>query len=144
MRRVVLAAFLAASACTGPVERVTDVASPSGGPTDRATGSRTTTVVGEGIAVDTPFPNGEVGSPVSVTGTADVIGAEVTVRVLDETGSELASTIVEASCGDGCEGTFAVELFFFVERVQEGTIEVSGASATAPPPVVRVPVILSP
>jgi hypothetical protein len=74
-----------------------------------------TEIVGEGIVVETPFPNGDVGTTVSVTGTADVVGAALTVRVLDEQGGELAQMIVEASCGDGCMGTFAAAIFYFVQ-----------------------------
>jgi hypothetical protein len=35
--------------------------------------------VGECIVVETPFPNGDVGTTVSVTGIADVVGAALTV-----------------------------------------------------------------
>ena len=143
MRRaaaVVLA--LLAMACTEPVERVTEVLTPSPNASATPVGDRLTEIVGDSIAVETPFANGDVGSPVSVTGTADVVGAAVTVRVLDEAGSELAQTIVAASCGDGCAGIFATELFFFVQEPVPGWIEVSGASAEGPAPRVRVPVVL--
>ena len=146
MRRAALAVLLAlaASACTEPVGRVTEVLTPTPSPSASPGAGLSPEVVGDAIEVETPFPEGEVGSPVSVTGTADVVGADVTVRVLDEDGTELAATIAEASCGDGCRGTFAAELFFFVEERQPGWIEVSGASTQAPPPLVRVPVFLAP
>ena len=146
MRRGVLVALLviAASACTEPVERVTEVLTPTQGPSATPSGERVTEAVGEAIVVETPFQNGEVGTPVSVTGTADVVGAVVTVRVLDGARGELAQAIVDASCGDGCTGTFAAELFFFVSEPQPGWIEVSGASTIGPPPRVLVPVILFP
>jgi len=146
VRRSVLAALLAlvAAGCTGPVEHLTEVLTPSPSASASPSGERVTRIVGDGVAVETPFAGGEVGSPVSVTGSADVLGAQVAVRVLDDAGNELASTVVEASCGDGCVGTFATELFFFVKKRQPGWVEVSGASAEAPAPVVTVPVILAP
>jgi hypothetical protein len=96
------------------------------------------------IVIETPFVNGEVANRVSISGTADVLDATLVVRVLDEHGYELAATVVEASCGDGCLGTFAAELFFFVERRQRGKVEVSGVSADGGPAVASVPVLLVP
>jgi len=144
MRRLAFGALLALGtvACTEPVERVTEVLTPSPSASGTPAGERLTEIVGDAIVVETPFASGEVGAPVSVTGTADVLGAAVTIRVLDEGGNELASTIVEASCGDGCTGTFEAELFFFVREQTLGWIEVSGASTRSPPPMVRVPVVL--
>ena len=141
-----MAALLAvvAIACTEPVERVTEALTPSPSTSETPAGDRLTEIVGDAIVVETPFANGDVGTPVSVTGTADVVGAAVTVRVLDGSGGELAQTIVKASCGDGCAGTFAAELYYFVPDRTPGWVEVSGASAEGPAPRVRVPVILFP
>jgi Immunoglobulin-like domain of bacterial spore germination len=146
MTRAAMAALLAvvAIACTKPVERVTEALTPSPSASETPTGDRLTEIVGDAIVVETPFADGDVGTPVSVTGTADVVGASVTVRVLDDAGGELAQTIVQATCGDGCVGTFAAELFYFVPKRTSGWIEVSGASAEGPAPRVRVPVILFP
>jgi hypothetical protein len=146
MRCAVVAALFAlvAAACTEPVERLTEVLTPSPSAGATSVGVRVTEIVGDAIVVETPFENGEVGTPVSVTGTADVVGAAVTVRVLDEAENELAQTIVRASCGDGCTGAFAAELFYFVEEQLPGWIEVSGASAEGSAPMVRVPVTLFP
>lgn len=135
---------LVVTACTEPVESLTEALDPSPDASSTPAGERLTEVVGEGIVVETPLPNGDVGPPVSVTGTADVVGAAVTIRVLDEAGGELAQTIVEASCGDGCVGTFAAEVFYFVQEANPGWIEVSGASADGPASRVRVPVTLFP
>ena len=88
--------------------------------------------------------DGDVGTPVSVTGTADVVDAALTVRVLGEDGVELAAIVVKASCGDGCRGTFATELSYFVERSQPGTIEVTGVGADGDPALSSVPVELFP
>jgi hypothetical protein len=146
MRRavVLVASVFALAGCTGRVEEVTSALTPTPEASTGPTGPRLTEVVGDAIVVETPFPNDEVGSPVSITGTADVAGGEVTVRVLDGAGNELAQTIVEASCGDGCTGTFAAELYYFVPERTPGWVEVSGASAEVPAPRVRVPVILFP
>lgn len=146
MRRATAGALLAlvALACTEPVEGVTEALSPSPDVSVTPAGERLTQVVGDQIVVDTPLPNGEVGTPVSVTGTADVVGAAVTIKVLDGSLGELSQTIVEASCGDGCVGEFAAELFYFVQEPTPGWIEVSGSSANGPAPRVLVPVVLFP
>jgi hypothetical protein len=142
MRPAVPAALaLVVAACTGPVERVTEALSPSPRPSPTL---RVTRTVGDAIEVQTPLENDEVGSPVSVRGTADVAGAQVVVRVLDDAGAELAQAVTDASCGDGCRGTFAVEVYFFVEERTPGWVEVSGASAEGPAPLVRIPVVLAP
>lgn len=107
-------------------------------------GSATTAVEDPAIAIETPFVNGEVGTPVSVTGTAEVVDAALTVRVLGEDGKELAAIVVRASCGDGCRGTFGTELFFFVERRQPGAIEVSGIGGDGERALASVPVVLFP
>jgi hypothetical protein len=104
----------------------------------------TTAVQDPAIAIETPFLDGDVGTPVSVTGTADVVDAALTVRVLGEEGDELAAIVVKASCGDGCRGTFATELSYFVDRSQPGTIEVTGVGADGDPALSSVPVVLFP
>jgi hypothetical protein len=109
-----------------------------------SSGPATTAVEDPAIAIETPFVDGEVGSPVSVTGTAEVVDAALTVRVLGEDGNELAAIVVHASCGDGCRGTFGTELFFFIERTQPGTIEVSGVGGDGERALASVPVVLFP
>jgi hypothetical protein len=108
-----------------------------------SSGPATTAVEDPAIAIETPFVDGEVGSPVSVTGTARVVDA-LTVRVLGEDGNELAAIVVPASCGDGCRGRFGTELFFFIERTQPGTIEVSGVGGDGDRALASVPVVLFP
>jgi hypothetical protein len=134
---------LAATGCTA-ADRATEALSTSPPASVRSPSPGTSpTPTGEpSIAIETPFVNEEVASPVSITGTADVLDASLTVRVLEGDGDELAAMVVEASCGDGCLGTFAAELFFFVERSQPGTIEVTGVSGDGDPAVASVPVIL--
>jgi len=95
------------------------------------------------IVVETPRKNVEVSSPVSVTGTAAVIGGNVTVRVLDHAGNELAAIELEVDCTQGCPTTFGTELAFFVEHPEDGWIEVIGATNDRPA-VTIVPVVLAP
>lgn len=96
------------------------------------------------IQIETPRDGAEVGSPVSVTGSADVVGGQVTVRVLDENGSELAAANVAARCRKECPGTFATELFFFVQEQEAGWIEVSGDADAGRAVTSTVPVVLFP
>jgi hypothetical protein len=133
---------LLATGCSG-AERVSEPlsTSPSAPP---SLGTSPAPVEDPSIAIETPFADVEVASPVSITGMADVVDATLTVRVLDGDGDELAGTVVEASCGDGRVGTFAAELFFFIERRQPGTIEVSGVAEGGAPAVADVPVVLFP
>ena len=128
--------------CSSAVDDVTAAITPSASP------STTVGVVlaprqDPAIAIETPLEDGEVSSPVSVTGTADVIGGEVTVRVLDHDGAELAAIDVDVDCTHACPGTFGTELFFFVERREPGWIEVSGETDDGPA-VSLVPVVLFP
>ena len=104
----------------------------------------TTAVEDPAIAIKTPFVGGEVGTPVSVTGTAEVVDAALTVRVLGEDGNELAAIVVSASCGDGCRGTFGTELFYFIERKQPGTVQVYGMGGDGERALASVPVVLFP
>jgi hypothetical protein len=138
----VVSLALLATGCTR-VDRVTEAFSPSPS-APPSVGSSPSPAGHPSIAIETPFVNGEVASPVSITGTADVVDATLVVRVLDGDGDELAATVVQASCGDGCVGTFAAELFFFIERSQPGTIRVSGVGEGGDPAVAEVPVVLFP
>lgn len=141
----VVALGLLVAACSG-VERATTAltTSPTAAVGASSPGPSPTAAGVPSIAIETPFANGEVSNPVSITGRADVVGASLTVRVLGGNGDELAATVVRASCGEGCSGTFATELFFFVDRRQPGTIEVSGISEQGGPTVATVPVVLVP
>jgi len=138
---LVLACLLAG--CTG-VDRVTEPLASSPPIPSPSSGSVATAVVDPAIEIETPLAGGEVGTPVSVTGTADVVDATLTVRVLGEDRNELAAIVVRASCGDGCRGTFGTELFFFVERRQPGSIEVSGNGGDGERALASVSVVLFP
>ena len=145
MRIPVAAAIVAACLLAGCTNRAGDVTEPlTSSPVPASTGPVTTVVQDPAIAIETPFADGDVGTPVSVTGTADVVDAALTVRVLGEEGDELAAIVLEASCGDGCRGTFATELSYFVERSQPGTIEVTGVGTDGDPALSSVPVVLFP
>ena len=148
MRIHATAALAIAVACllAGCTNRADDVTEPltSSPSVPASTGPVTTPVEDPAIVIETPFVHGEVGSQVSVTGTADVVDAALTVRVLGEDGDELAAIVVTASCGDGCRGNFATELSYFVERSQQGTIEVTGVGTDGDPALSSVPVVLFP
>jgi hypothetical protein len=146
MRIPAAAALAAACLLAGCTNRAGDVTEPltSSPSVPASTRPVTTAVQDPAIAIETPFVDGDVGTPVSVTGTADVVDAALTVRVLGEQGDELAAIVVKASCGDGCRGTFATELSYFVERSQPGTIEVTGVGADGDPALSSVPVVLFP
>jgi Immunoglobulin-like domain of bacterial spore germination len=144
--RILAGAALALACLAGCTNRADDVIEPltSSPSLPASTGPATIAVQDPAIAIETPFVDGDVGTPVSVTGTADVVDAALTVRVLGEQGDELAAIVVKASCGDGCRGTFATELSYFVERSQPGTIEVTGVGADGDPALSSVPVVLFP
>ena len=96
------------------------------------------------IVVDSPAEGGAVSSPVRISGTADVFEATVSLRILDEHGTEIATGVTTATCGTGCRGTFTTTLAYDVGHTQRGTVEVFEASAKdgSPINVVRIPVTL--
>jgi hypothetical protein len=129
--------------CTA-VDRVTEPLTSSPSILTPSQGPATTVVEDPAIAIETPLVGGEVGTPVSVTGTAEVVDAALTVRVLGEDGNELAAIVVRASCGDGCRGAFGTQLFYFIERKQPGTIQVYGIGEDGERALASVPVVLFP
>jgi germination protein M len=99
------------------------------------------------IVVSQPAPGSRVTSPMTVSGSANVFEANVTVRVLDADGRVVGKTFTTATCGTGCRGTYSVEVRFRGDREQRGTIVVSDDDAAGvgkPPHEVRVPVVLVP
>ena len=99
------------------------------------------------IDVSTPAWGARVTSPVTVSGSANVFEANVTVAVLDAKGKLIEKIFTTATCGTGCRGTYSTPISFRVGREQRGTIVVSDddvAGTGTPPHVVRVPVILVP
>jgi hypothetical protein len=98
------------------------------------------------ITVQDPVIGGQVTSPVTVSGTADVFEAVVSLRVLDSAGHELARTFTNATCGTGCRGSYAATISYSVAQSEPGTIEVFETSAKdgSPVNVQLIPVTLAP
>jgi germination protein M len=99
------------------------------------------------ILVESPAIGEPVPNPVTVSGTANVFEANVTVIVLDAAGKEIARTFTTATCGSGCRGEFSVTVPYKVAKGrEEGTIVVQDDDAAGtghPPHIVEVPVLLS-
>lgn len=99
------------------------------------------------IVVSHPTAGSRVTSPVTVSGSANVFEANVTVKVLDSGGHVVGSTFTTATCGTGCRGTYSVDARFRIDREQRGTIVVSDDDAAGvghPPHEVRTSVVLVP
>jgi hypothetical protein len=98
------------------------------------------------ILVESPLIGAVVSNPVTVSGTANVFEATVSLRILDANGNEIARTFTQATCGTGCRGTFSVAVSYRVSSQQRGTIEVYESSAKdgSPINVVSIPVMLTP
>jgi spore germination protein GerM len=99
------------------------------------------------ILVVSPTFGEELLGSVLVRGSANVFEANVTVAVLDESGSEVGGTFTTATCGTGCRGTYKVRVPFDVDEAQDGTIVVHDDDAAGigrPPNEVRIPVRLLP
>jgi hypothetical protein len=96
------------------------------------------------ITVQGPSIGEQVSSPVTISGTADVFEATVSVRVLDAAGHEIARTFTTATCGTGCRGTYSVSIAYSISQTQRGVIEVFESSAQngRPIKVQQIPVIL--
>jgi hypothetical protein len=97
------------------------------------------------IVVDKPVADDHVTSPVTVSGTANVFEANVTVEVLDAKGDVVGKTFTTASCGTGCRGDYSVDVTYKVPKEQQGTIVVhddDAAGTGTPPHSVRIPVTL--
>jgi hypothetical protein len=141
-----LALVLAASGCGSDEGTSTATVSEPGATAETRTGDD-----GEAglpaIVVESPTPGERVTSPVTVSGSANVFEANVTVRVLGANGRELAHTFTTATCGTGCRGEFSVPVGFRVRETEAGTILVhddDAAGTGTPPHQVRVPVRLAP
>jgi germination protein M len=98
------------------------------------------------ILVENPSIGERVDNPVTVSGTANVFEATVSLRILNARGKEIARTFTTATCGTGCRGDYSVSVPYEVDREQPGVIEVFESSAEDGRPinVVRVPVTLTP
>jgi hypothetical protein len=99
------------------------------------------------ILVTSPTFGQEISTPLQVRGSANVFEANVTVRLLDEDGDEIASTFTTATCGTGCRGTYRVSLPFAIDGPQEAVVVVQDDDADGdgrPSHEVRIPVLLVP
>jgi hypothetical protein len=99
------------------------------------------------IVVDKPATGDHVASPVTVSGTADVFEANVTVEIVDAKGKVVGKTFTTASCGTGCRGVYSVDVTYKIAQEQPGTVIVhddDAAGTGTPPHSVRIPVTLSP
>ncbi|MEQ7006723.1 Gmad2 immunoglobulin-like domain-containing protein [Actinopolymorpha sp. B17G11] len=98
------------------------------------------------IVVTSPHIGAAVTSPVTVSGTANVFEATVSIRILDASGAEIATAFTTATCGTGCRGSYSTAVRFAVGRTQPGTIQVYEVSAEngSRIHVVDIPVTLSP
>ena len=140
----VLSIGLVATACASD----SDVGAPTPSPRPPGGATSPTSEPTDGakpaIVVKQPAAGDEVASPVTISGTADVFEATVHMRILDSGGLEVAARFTTATCGSGCRGEFSTQLSFFVEKTQDGTIEVFEVSAEdgSPINVVTVPVVL--
>jgi hypothetical protein len=97
------------------------------------------------IVVLTPTGLDLVKSPLTVTGTADVFEANVTIKVLDEDGNELASTFTTATCGTGCRGTFSKRVSFDTEPGAKITLVLADDDADGdgkPSHEVKIPLVV--
>lgn len=97
------------------------------------------------ILVDRPTPGAQISSPVTVSGSANVFEANVTVRILDASGKELKRTFTTATCGSGCRGDFSVSVPFPAQPAgSEGFVVVEDDDAAGmgfPPHQVRIPIV---
>jgi len=98
------------------------------------------------ILVQNPAIGERVSSPVTISGSADVFEAVVSIAILDEHGRTVASSFTMATCGTGCRGSYTTDVRYHVGTRQPGTIRVYEVSAKdgSPLHVVEIPVILMP
>ena len=98
------------------------------------------------IFLDEPAIGSEVGSPVTLTGIANVFEATVQYEIVNEAGNVINAGFTTASCGTGCWGEFVVEAPFFVPEETPGEIVVYEEAALDGSRVneIRYPVTLLP
>jgi germination protein M len=99
------------------------------------------------ILVTSPAEGETVANPVTVTGSANVFEANVTVEILDSAGKVVGNDFTTATCGSGCRGSFTITLPYDVAKTQKGEIVVhddDAAGTGQPPHEVHIPVVLQP
>ncbi|MFJ8577983.1 Gmad2 immunoglobulin-like domain-containing protein [Micromonospora sp. NPDC093277] len=97
------------------------------------------------IVVTAPAVGDRVTSPVTVTGTAEVFEATVSVRVLDAAGREIGTAFTLAACGSGCRGAYRVNVGYRRATAGPGRVEVYEVSAHdgSRVNVVAIPVVMA-
>lgn len=98
------------------------------------------------VMVQSPLAGAEFMSPVTVSGVANAFEAHVSLRAETLGGETLAETFTTATCGTGCFGDFAEELYFDVTSATVGRIIALEYSANdgSPVNVFAVPVTFLP
>ena len=99
------------------------------------------------ILVTSPSDGETVANPVTVTGSANVFEANVTVEILDAAGKVVGNGFTTATCGSGCRGAFTITLSYDVAKAQKGEVVVhddDAAGTGQPPHEVHIPVVLQP
>jgi spore germination protein GerM len=81
------------------------------------------------ILVETPLPGDHVGSPLTISGSANTFEANVRYRVLDHDGKVLDDSFTTATSGSGTRGTFHTQSVFSVATHGTGSVEVFEESA---------------
>lgn len=76
------------------------------------------------IWVTSPSPGQKISSPLTVTGTACVFEAAISLRLVTSEGQKLAEIFTTATSGAPDRGTFEVELDFSVPDSSDGYLEV--------------------
>jgi germination protein M len=97
------------------------------------------------ILVTSPGIGQAVSNPVTVSGSANVFEANVTVDIIDASGRVVGNVFTTATCGTGCRGTFSVTVSYEVRAAQRGEIVVHDDDAAGtghPPHEVHIPVVL--
>lgn len=97
------------------------------------------------ILVESPLPNTEVGSPITVTGTANTFEASYQYRLLGPTGKVVTKGSGMATSGSGTRGTFSQTIAYAAGTAGQATIEFYSLSAKdgSEENLYRVPVVLT-
>lgn len=127
---VVLVATALLAACGSDPSPTTAEPTPAATPEPTAEASPTQSPDDDlpPIVVLTPESGDVVTSPVTISGTANVFEATVSIRIRDDDGNVLAETFTTATCGSGCRGDFSHEVKFDATG-DRGVIEVFESSA---------------
>jgi germination protein M len=74
------------------------------------------------VLVESPVPGQQVGSPLTISGTANTFEATVNYSVTDDGGSIVDEGLTTATAGNGTFGTFSVTSAFEVDRPGLGAV----------------------